>query len=277
MHSFSVGSLAVWKHSPNVPKARLLLIHGLSEHSARHINTVEFLVNSGIEVVRFDLRGAGESGGKRQWIGQFHDYVEDTTSVFNWIQRELLPLPLFVLGHSLGGAIAIQFASSYHSLLKGLVLSAPAYIVGAGVSPLKIQVGKLLVKVAPNLRIPKSTSSVGISRDKEAVEKFINDPLSCHFNTLRQGDEVLKNLPLAPQFAKNIKTPTLIVHGSADPIIRLEGSYEILKCLGAKNKELFIVPHCYHELHNELIEDRDHYFQHLGLWLNLQLKSKRNT
>lgn len=277
MQPYNVGSLAVWKHSVELPKARLLLVHGLGEHSARHSNTIDFLVKSGFEVVRFDLRGAGESGGKRQYIDQFQDYIDDTTSVFNWIQRELPPLPLFVLGHSLGGAIALQFASAYHSLLRGLVLSAPAYIVGAGVSPIKIKVGQMLVKIAPNLRLPKSTSSQGISRDQTAVEKFMEDPLSCHFNTLKQGDEILKNLPRATEFARQIKSPTLIVHGSADPIIKVEGSYDIFKSLGAKNKELFIAPNCYHELHNELPEDREHYFQHLNMWLNTQLKNRRTT
>ncbi|MFM8315466.1 MAG: lysophospholipase [Deltaproteobacteria bacterium] len=277
MHPFHVGSLAVWKHSIETPKARLLLVHGLSEHSGRHFHTIDFLVRSGIEVIRFDLRGAGESGGRRQWIEQFQDYVDDTAAVFNWVQRELPPLPLFLFGHSLGGAIALNFASSYHTFLKGLILSAPAYWVGEGVSPWKIKVGQALVKIAPNLRLPKSTGSEGISRDKAAVERYLNDPLCCHFNTLKQGDEILKTLPLMPQFAKKVTTPTLIVHGSADPIIRLEGSFELVKALGSKSKELFIAPHCYHEIHNELEEDRLHYFKHLGMWLEGQIKSKRSV
>lgn len=276
MNPFTVGSLAVWKHSIESPKARLLLIHGLSEHSGRHCHTIEFLVKSGIEVIRFDLRGSGESGGKRQWIESFQDYVEDTITVFNWVQRELPNLPLFVLGHSLGGSIAIQFAASYHSLLKGLILSAPAYLVGSGVSPIKIKVGQMLVKVMPNLRLPKSTAFEGISRDKLAVERYANDPFCCHFNTLKQGDEILKTLPILPEYVQKIKSPTLIVHGSADPIIRIEGSYEILRSLSSKNKELFIAPHCLHELHNELEEDRTNYFRHLGMWLEKQMSVKRS-
>ena len=82
---------------------------------------------------------------------------------------------------------------------------------------------------------------------------------------------------LDKDFAKKIKSPTLIVHGSADPIIRVEGSYEIFKYLSSKSKELFIAPSCYHELHNELVEDREHYFQHLGMWLNTQIKAKRSS
>lgn len=264
----TLGSLAVWQHPISNPKARVLVIHGLNEHSGRHLHTINWLNQNQFDVIRFDLRGAGKSGGKRQWIQSFQDYVDDTISVFNWIERDLPSLPLFVLGHSLGGAIAVHFAASHHTFLQGLVLSAPAYLVGSSISPVKIKVGQLLVKFAPNLRLPKSTEFSGISRDPVAIEAYRKDPLCFHFNTLKQGDEILKSLPRVPELAKQILTPTLIVHGSADPIIRVEGSYEILKSLSSKSKELYIAPGCYHELHNELQEDKESYFKHLTMWLS---------
>lgn len=274
MEPINLNSLAVWQHpSPN-PRARVLIIHGLSEHSERHINTIEWLNQNQIEVVRFDLRGAGKSGGRRQWIEKFSDYVQDTTTVFNWIQRDLNSLPLFVLGHSLGGAIAIHFAASYGSLFKGLILSAPAFQVGAGISPIKVKVGQTLVKFMPNLRLPKSTASGGVSRDPKVVEAYEKDPLCFHFNTLKQGDEILKTLPLLGQIASQITVPSLIVHGSADPIIKVEGSYDLLRALSSKSKELYIAPHCKHELHNELEESRLDYFRHLEMWISGQLKMR---
>lgn len=270
----NLESLAVWHHSVAQSRARVLIIHGLSEHSGRHLNTVEWLNQNQIDVVRFDLRGAGRSGGRRQWVETFEDYVEDTVKVFNWIQRDLEPLPLFVFGHSLGGAIAIHFAASYHTLFKGLILSAPAYLVGSGISPVKIKLGQALVKIMPNLRLPKSTASTGISRDPKVVEAYEKDPLSYHFNTLKQGDEILKALPNIPSLTSKISVPTLIVHGSADPIIKIEGSYEIMKALSAKNRELYVAPQGMHELHNELEECRIAYFRHLEMWISSQLKHR---
>ena len=263
-----VGRLAVWQHRVDSPKARVLIIHGLSEHSGRHLNTVRYLNSLNFEVVRFDLRGAGYSGGKRQWIESFEDYIEDTTEIYNWIARETSALPLFVLGHSLGGAIAIHFASRYNSTLAGLILSAPAYLLGGGISPIKVKIGQWLVRVTPTLRLPKSTTANLISKDAVIVKVYENDPLSCHFNTLQQGDAIIKTLVDLPKCFSHITIPTLIVHGSSDQIIRLEGSFEMLKKLHSTPKELFIVPGGFHELHNEIDSDRESYFTRLGQWLN---------
>ena len=112
MPSIQIGPLSVWQHTPSTPpKARCIIIHGLGEHSGRHLNTVQHLVQSGIEVFRFDQRGCGKSAGEPQWIDSFQDYVDDSHAMFQYIKDSCNELPLFVQGHSLGGAIAIEFAA----------------------------------------------------------------------------------------------------------------------------------------------------------------------
>lgn len=264
-----VGQLAVWHHSPSnaaKAKARVLIIHGLSEHSGRHLNTVQALADAGYEVIRFDLRGSGESGGRRQWIEKFSDYVDDVSAICRWIQRDRDPLPLFILGHSLGGAVAIHFASVYQKALQGLILSAPAYLTGQAISPLLIAVGRRLVKVFPTFRVKGTGNKNAVSRDTAAVEAYLNDPLCCHTNTLNQGNEILSALEKNPSLCGQIEIPTLFVHGTDDQIIRVEGSFELLKCLSSADKELAIRPGGYHESHNDL--GKEEYFTALVQWLN---------
>jgi len=272
MQPYSLGQLAVWSHLPAVtnPVARVIMVHGICEHSGRHLPTVSALLKLGIHVIRFDLRGAGMSGGHRQYIDHFEDYVEDVAHVFNYTLREFAPkLPIFVLGHSLGGAVAINFASQYDQELAGVILSAPAYQVGDAISPLKVMVGKWLARLTPTLRIPAANDFSGISHIPEVLEEYRTDPLACHFNTVKQGREVIHALPLIPELAKRIHSPVLMVHGTDDPIIRLEGSFEIVKNIGSRNKTMHIYAGVLHEPHNDI--KADEYFRDLGNWFDYQL------
>lgn len=270
MDPITLGALAVWRHIPEKQaRGRVLLIHGIGEHSARHENTYKFLTAIGFEVVRFDLRGAGRSGGRRQWVEKFEDYVTDAAQVLNWIQSTLPQLPLFVLGHSLGGEIAVHFAASYWKILSGLMVSAPAYKIGGAVSPLKLKVGQFLEHLTPTLRIPKGGDNSAISRDPRVVREYESDPLACHFNTVQQANEILRALEKMPQKASEIKCPVLIAHGTHDRIIELEGSFDILRSLGATDKTMILLPGVYHEPHNDY--DKEYYFTCIQQWLEKHL------
>lgn len=268
MEPFYVGPLAVWSipAARKKPKARVLMVHGISEHSARHANTITALTEGGYTVVRFDLRGAGRSGGRRQWVQSFDDYVEDVISVFNWICRSESELPLFLLGHSMGGAVATHFAALYGRALHGLVLSAPAYLVGGAISPFVVAAGRALARVAPLFSLPKAADASFISRDAAVVDAFVNDPLCCHNNTFQQGAAVLEALAEMPALCSRILSPLLILHGSGDRIIRLEGSFELLRASGSADRTLHVLPGSYHEAHNDL--DRETCFALLLQWLD---------
>ena len=197
-----------------------------TDHSGRHRNTVNFLNGQNIEVIRFDQRGAGRSGGKRQWCEHFSDYVSDVDAVYHWICRYADPLPLYLLGHSLGGAVAIHFAAEMSRELDGLMLSAPAYQAGR-VSPLLVFVGTWTDRIFPSARLPKPLDNSGLSRIPEVVQAYLDDPLVCHNNTVHQGVEVLNALRQVPSLVPSIQCPTVIFHGSEDRVISLAGSFEI--------------------------------------------------
>ena len=274
MEPLSLGHLAVWRHTPaqGTPKARVLLIHGICEHSGRHMPTVQALNATGVEVVRFDLRGSGLSGGLRQYIEQFDDYVADVVRVYNWIGSDLPPCPLFVMGHSMGGAIALHFASQYTTLFHGLILSAPGYLTGAGISPLKIAVGRVVCKFLPKLRI-QAGDPTNLSRDPEVVRAYSEDTLASHFNTLRQGEKVLNAFTEIPARCKQVRNPTLIVHGTSDKVILPAGSFTVLQALASPSKELHYLPGVYHEPHLDL--EREKYFGLLTRWVEQHTPARR--
>jgi len=266
MKETMLGNLTVWTHPSQGPgRARVLLVHGIGEHSARHLNTIEFLTQNGISVVRFDLRGSGKSQGRRQWIDAFDDYVQDILSVYEWVRKSNNPLPLFLMGHSLGGLISIHFTAQYGSSLTGLILSAPAFRLGHGVPKLLIIIGKVLSPVLPRLRVPGSLDPSAISGDKSVVERYKKDPLVCHFSTIRQGNEILSALEEVPEKVRQISIPIFIAHGIADRIIKFQGSEEILDMVSSTDKSLYKQAAGFHELHNDI--EKEAYFAKLLSWL----------
>ncbi len=273
MKSFSVGQLAVWLHpAEGEAIARVMMVHGICEHSGRHLNTIQALNKLGYEVVRFDLRGAGRSGGIRQYVEGFADYVQDCVQVYTWICRELSHLPLFVLGHSLGGLIAIYFASHYSKALQGLILTAPAYKVGEGVSAFKIAAGRILNRLLPKLRMPEGIGAP-VSRDLKVCQDYKSDPLCCHTNTVKQGVEILNAMEVLPEIAAQVSCPVMIIHGTHDRIILPVGSFDILKHFASKEKTLHFIPEGFHELHNDLCKEQ--FFPLLGIWIQRHLKKRK--
>ncbi len=259
-----LNHLATWRHfSEKEPIGRVILIHGICEHSGRHFNTIRHLTSNSFEVIRFDLRGAGESKGRRQWVDKFEQYIDDVLRVYEWALN-LPKLPIFLLGHSMGGLIAIYFASRYNEKLNGLVLSAPANIAGNELSRVTIAIGKILSIVFPKLYFPSKISDF-LTNDPKVIEAYKKDPLSYHGNTLRQGKEVLEAMKTVEAKSTKIFCPVLIFHGSNDKIVKPQGSFNIFMKLGSKDRTMHFIPHGYHELHNDT--EKNHYLTLLLNWL----------
>jgi alpha-beta hydrolase superfamily lysophospholipase len=101
---------------------------------------------------------------------------------------------------------------------------------------------------------------------------YRRDPLSCHYNTLRQGNEILNTLPQLPGLCENIHIPVLIVHGTDDKLVKPEGSFELLKHFGGHPKHLMYLPNCRHEPHNDW--EKQEYFVSLQQWFKHRLQHR---
>lgn len=266
MESFSLGPLKVWKETPSKPAiARLVHCHGLGEHSERHRHTFNKLLAHGVEIFRFDHRGSGSSSGERQWIDSFKDYVDDARDVLERAKKESKALPLFLMGHSLGGTVALHLAAERQGDLTGLILSAPAFHIGKGVSPLKLAVGKWLDKICPHLKVPGALDLNTLSRNPQVAIDYKKDPLCCSFSTIHQGNEIVKALKQMPQLAGWATCPILMVHGGSDDLIPLAGSRELIEAMTSSDKVLKEFSGGFHELHNDIIHDE--YTDYLAAWI----------
>ena len=259
--------LAVWRTLPPQDNAvaRIILIHGIKEYSRWHQNTIAGLSARGIEVVYFDLRGSGHSEGLPQFVHRFQQYVDDVRSVVRWTQNNLPPLPLYVLGHSLGGTIAIYYAASNQQQLSGLIVTAPAYLPGKGISGPKMFAARVLSTFFPRFRIWEGLARGLIAHDPIVEDLKDRDPLVYRFNTARQGDVALRAMSQLPQVVGRVHIPVFFSHGSADQLIQPAGTRHLYERVGSSDRTYFEVPGGFHELHNDT--GRARLFEEIARWV----------
>jgi proline iminopeptidase len=127
------GTFNVWtKRIGNNPKIKLLLLQGGPGCTHEYWECMEsFLPQEGIEFIYYDQLGTGNSDNPKDTsIWDLPRYVEEVETV-----RQALGLSkdnFYLLGHSWGGILAMEYALKYQDNLKGLIISnmmasAPEY------------------------------------------------------------------------------------------------------------------------------------------------------
>ncbi|HEY0782995.1 MAG TPA: alpha/beta fold hydrolase, partial [Thermoanaerobaculia bacterium] len=106
------------------PRARIAIVHGYAEHSGRYEELLAELAARGYEGHAFDLRGHGASQGARGHVDDFADYRSDLDRFLERLPDEP-ERPLFLLGHSLGGLIALDYCLHRTGMFAGVVVSSP--------------------------------------------------------------------------------------------------------------------------------------------------------
>jgi len=250
---------------PAVPPVGVVVIaHGFAEHGGRYAAVAERLVASGIAVRALDHRGHGLSEGKRTSIVRFADYVDDLSTVIGQARERWPSLHLVLLGHSMGGLIALDLAVRQTIPLEGLVLSAPA-ACPREVSTFTLAVGRALSRVAPNtgvLRLPLNR----ISRDPAVVDAYNNDPLV--FRTpirARLGAEMLDAMDRVDAGLPSLRVPLLVMQGTADGLVDPGCGPHVYDRAGSIDKTLKMYDGLWHEIFNE--PEREHVLDDLTAWL----------
>jgi len=200
------------------PKGELLVIHGLGEHVGRYQQTASDLAQAGWAVTAGDLRGHGKSGGKRGAIRQWADYVADAKAVAQLISADRF----VVLGHSMGGLVALDFLNTHPEMVEGLILSSPALAVGVEAPIWKTGAAKLLSKVLPDLRMGNELDSDYITANRDVVEAYLKDPLVFHTVTPRWFTELLATQARQFEIAASAHTPLWLFYGEDEAFVDLK-------------------------------------------------------
>jgi alpha-beta hydrolase superfamily lysophospholipase len=231
------------------PAGLILVVHGVAEHAGRYHHVADLLLGLGLRVAILDHRGHGRSGGKRLLVRDLSEFTADLETLR---RLELVTgAPTYLLGHSMGGCIALDYALDHQSSLAALVLSAPAVLPGDDINPVLMRVAKVLGKVAPGLPGQK-LSSASISRDAAVVAAYDADPLVFRGKlSAGVGGAMLRAMDTFPGRLPSLTLPLLVLSGTEDKLVNPDGARLVDRLAGSTDKTLKMYDGLYHEVFNE--------------------------
>lgn len=231
----------------SAPRAVVVIVHGLCEHLGRYDQVTRELGEAGFSVYRFDNQGHGRSGGERGYLDDFQTFIDDADLLVAKAKQENPGLPVFMLGHSMGGFITAAYGVKYPGKLAGQVLSGAAVTV----LPLFEAFKEIDFEQEPRVKVPNALSAV-ICRDQAVVDAYDADPLVLKESCQKLLGEVFINgatwlVEKLPGYAY----PCLILHGGGDQIVTPEASRYMAGHIASADKTLKVYPEFYHEILNE--------------------------
>ena len=233
------------------PRAIVLLVHGYAEHLGRYGHVASALAAAGFGVYALDHWGHGKSDGTPGFVPAFSAFTDGVELLLAQTEAEHPQVPLFLIGHSLGGLIAALHLITHQRHYAGTILSGPAIKAAEEPSRFMIWISRLLSRLAPRLGVLKLDAR-GVSRDPAVVAAYMADPL---VYTGKMGARLAKEMfeakAAARAGAETITLPMLLLHGQDDRLTAPQGSEYLAAHLGSADKTLKLYPGLYHEIFNE--------------------------
>ena len=253
----------------STPRGVVILAHGLGEHARRYDHVAARFGREGLITFALDHRGHGRSGGKRVLVKDISEYTGDFDTLVGIAATEHPGLTRIVLGHSMGGGIVFAYGVEHPDDYDLMVLSGPAVAAQLAVSPLLRRVAKTMGAIAPGLPLQALDASA-VSRDPAVVDAYNTDPLVYHGKIPGGVARALLTVgETMQQRAPSLTAPLLVVHGSDDRLIPVEGSRQLVAAVGSSDVELKIYPGLFHEVFNE--PEQEQVLDDVVSWINARL------
>jgi alpha-beta hydrolase superfamily lysophospholipase len=255
--------------SPDVPpKMMVCIIHGLGEHSGRYAHMAEYYASFGVEVVSFDLRGHGKSGGQRGHCDDFQQLIRDIDRFLNQVSKVDLDTPCFIYGHSLGATLVLQYALTHPGKFKGVIVSSPMLKPAFEPPKWKVILGRKIQSIWPTLSLFNEVDINTLSRDKDVLRKHEEDPLTHDRISARLGTQMLEAGEQLLKDVSPVSFPLLMMHGDDDKLTSYKAT--TLFSTGAGDLcTLKIWEGFYHELHHE--PKKEEVYNYCLGWMERQL------
>jgi len=232
----------IWTASE--PRAEVLLLHGIAEHSGRYEHVGTTLSAAGFSTRAIDHYGHGRSGGIRGHVPSFDTFLDDVED--NLAELREQGRPVVLMAHSMGGLIAFLYCVSERPLPDVLLLSGPA--LGADPPRWQTALAPILGRLRPKLFIKSDFDGAMLSTDPDVGNAYIEDPLRVDGATAGLGHAIFTAMKEANENLERLSIPTLVVHGGNDRIVPPHFTEPIGELAVASRQ---VLPGLEHEVLNE--------------------------
>lgn len=247
------------------PVANLIINHGFAEHSSRYDYVAQEFNKKNISVYRYDLRGHGRTRTEKGHIDNFFEFAEDLDELVDHIRLKSGSVPLFMLGHSMGGFITCLYGILYRDKLSGQIFSGAGVLKANQVKGIKGWLLKIISKISPRARI-KNVLTDDICSDREVVDDYMEDPMILtHASSSLLHEFQIKGVDYIRENISEYEYPCFITHGEKDNIIPKDASVFLYNNISSKDKEIKIYDDLYHEILNE--KNRDEVINDMSNWI----------
>lgn len=245
----------------STPQANVIVIHGLAEYAGRFDPIASYLVQHNCNVFRYDQLGHGKSGGKRGFLKSYNDLSENLKIIVEWVKNNYPNLPLFVLGHSMGGETVLLYAAQYPNTVDGMIVTDPVSLA-KGPSSLSIPMDGDETTEFPN------EIDGGLDCDQRVVDKYQANDQVLHTLTVGiMNNAIWQGALFLRDHLQQITDPILYLQGLKDGLINYKDSLEAYEMISSEDKELHVYPYLMHEILNETSRKWEIYDEILR-WVN---------
>lgn len=249
IQSFDGTKLFYKKETAPDNKAVVVIVHGLCEHQGRYDYFAEKLHEAGIGTYRFDHRGHGRSDGEYTYYEDFNELLDDTNVFVDMAIEENPDIPVFLLGHSMGGFTVSLYGVKYpDKRLKGIITSGALTADNQG-----IIVG-LPAGLDPHQMLPNELGD-GVCSVAEVVDWYGKDPYNRKTFTTGLCYAIKDGMEWFSDKKKDFNYPVFMTHGEKDGLVSVKDTYEFFADAGSKDKQMKIYGHLFHEILNEYCKD----------------------
>jgi len=259
------GTEIFWRRwLPEGQTCTVVLVPGAGEHSGRYHNLGHHLAAGQIGVYGLDHRGYGRSGGQRGHVDRFGDYVEDLHTYVGLV-RDHAGRPPVMIGHSMGGLIALSYALANPESISGLVLSSPSLGLIGWQKRARPLLEPLLRALPQRLTVPSRIDPRLVSQRRWTWSAYAVDPLICRVTTPRWTRELFNQLRVVQQDVEGLRVPSLWLQAEDDSLVDPQATYQLFDQVRSPEKEFRWYPGRAHEIFND--PGREEVFADIETWL----------